>query len=43
MRVDDSVVRTFEGRERVLRRSRGFVPQAIDLENPDGRAAGFWR
>jgi hydrogenase maturation protein HypF len=30
-RVDDSVVRTFEGRERVLRRSRGFVPQAIDL------------
>jgi hydrogenase maturation protein HypF len=31
MRVDDSVVRTFEGRERVLRRSRGFVPQTIDL------------
>jgi hydrogenase maturation protein HypF len=31
-RVDDSVVRTFEGRERVLRRSRGFVPQTIDLE-----------
>jgi hydrogenase maturation protein HypF len=30
-RVDDSVTRTFEGRERVLRRSRGFVPQAIDL------------
>ena len=30
-RVDDSVVRTFGGRERVLRRSRGFVPQAIDL------------
>jgi hydrogenase maturation protein HypF len=30
-RVDDSVVRTFEGRQRVLRRSRGFVPQAIDL------------
>ena len=30
-RVDDSVVRTFEGRERVLRRSRGFVPQTIDL------------
>ena len=25
-RVDDSVVRTFEGRERVLRRSCGFVP-----------------
>ncbi len=31
MRVDDSVVRVFEGRERVLRRSRGFVPQPIDL------------
>jgi len=31
MRVDDSVVRTFEGRERVLRRSRGFAPQTIDL------------
>jgi hydrogenase maturation protein HypF len=30
-RVDDSVTRTFEGRERVLRRSRGFVPQSIDL------------
>lgn len=34
MRVDDSVVRTFEGTERVLRRSRGFVPQAIDLQVP---------
>ena len=32
MRVDDSVVRIFEGRSRVLRRARGFVPQAIDLE-----------
>jgi hydrogenase maturation protein HypF len=31
MRVDDSVVLTFQGRERVLRRSRGFVPQTIDL------------
>lgn len=34
-RVDDSVVRTFEGRERVLRRSRGFVPQTIPLETAD--------
>jgi hydrogenase maturation protein HypF len=32
-RVDDSVVRTFEGRERVLRRSRGFAPQTIPLES----------
>jgi hydrogenase maturation protein HypF len=30
-RVDDSVVRTFEGRERALRRARGFAPQAIDI------------
>jgi hydrogenase maturation protein HypF len=30
-RVDDSVVRVFDGRERVLRRSRGFVPQTVDL------------
>jgi hypothetical protein len=29
-RVDHSVVRTFEGKQRVLRRSRGYVPQAID-------------
>lgn len=31
MRTDDSVVRTFEGRERVLRRSRGYAPQTFDL------------
>ncbi len=30
-RVDDSVIRTFEGCERALRRSRGFAPQPIDL------------
>ena len=31
MRTDDSVVRTFEGRERVMRRSRGYAPQTLDL------------
>jgi hydrogenase maturation protein HypF len=34
MRVDDSVIRTFGSQERVLRRSRGYVPQAIDLKHP---------
>jgi hydrogenase maturation protein HypF len=42
MRADDSVTRTFEGRERVLRRSRGYVPRAIDLgmEVPEILACG---
>ncbi len=40
-RVDDSVVRTFEGHERVLRRSRGFVPQAIDLGTPMQEVLAF--
>jgi len=31
MRLDDSVVRPFRGREQVVRRARGFVPSAIDL------------
>jgi hydrogenase maturation protein HypF len=31
MRVDDSVVRTFEGTERVMRRSRGYAPEVMDL------------
>jgi hydrogenase maturation protein HypF len=34
MRVDDSVAQTFEGRSRVLRRSRGYAPQPIDLGAP---------
>jgi hydrogenase maturation protein HypF len=34
MRTDDSVVRTFEGTERVMRRSRGFAPQTMDLGRP---------
>ncbi len=33
-RVDDSVVRTFGGRERTLRRSRGYAPHPIDLGIP---------
>jgi hydrogenase maturation protein HypF len=30
-RVDDSIVRVFDHRERVLRRSRGYTPQSIGL------------
>ena len=33
-RVDDSVVRTFEGRLLPVRRSRGFAPDPIDLRMP---------
>ena len=33
-RVDDSVVRSFEGREYPVRRSRGFAPEPIDLGMP---------
>jgi hydrogenase maturation protein HypF len=31
MRADDSVARTFESEERVLRRSRGYAPGTLDL------------
>ncbi len=42
MRADDSVVRVVLGRERVLRRARGHVPDAIDLgfEAPEILAVG---
>jgi hydrogenase maturation protein HypF len=33
-RVDDSVVRTFRGKEYLLRRSRGYAPAPIDLGIP---------
>jgi hydrogenase maturation protein HypF len=33
-RVDDSVVRVFEGKERVLRRSRGYAPHPVTLPFP---------
>ncbi len=33
-RVDDSVVRILEGRERTLRRSRGYAPRPIELGFP---------
>jgi hydrogenase maturation protein HypF len=36
MRVDDSVVRIFEDSPRVLRRARGFAPEAISLAEDNG-------
>jgi hydrogenase maturation protein HypF len=39
MRTDDSVVHAFEGRERVLRRSRGYAPQTLELGT---RCRRFW-
>ncbi len=36
MRVDDSVVRVFEEKPRVLRRARGYAPEAIRLDHEVG-------
>lgn len=36
MRADDSVVQVLLGKERVMRRARGHVPEAIDLGLPKG-------
>jgi hydrogenase maturation protein HypF len=35
-RIDDSVIRIFDSKERVLRRSRGYAPFPIHLELPMG-------
>ena len=42
MRADDSVVRIFEGEERVMRRSRGYTPETLDVgrEMPELLAVG---
>jgi hydrogenase maturation protein HypF len=42
MRADDSVVRIFGGSERVMRRSRGYAPETLDLgrELPEVLACG---
>jgi hydrogenase maturation protein HypF len=34
IRTDDSVVRPFRGRETILRRSRGYVPEPVTLHQP---------
>lgn len=40
-RADDSITRVFAGRERVLRRARGFAPQSIDMGGPMREIAAF--
>ena len=40
-RADDSVVKIMDGRERILRRSRGYVPSAINLDDNAGGIVAF--
>lgn len=42
MRADDSVVRCFQGSERLLRRARGYAPETLDLRRtvPEMLAVG---
>ncbi len=36
-RCDDSVIKIVNGRPAFIRRSRGYVPRPVKLENPDGK------
>ncbi len=40
MRADDSVIRWYEGAPRLIRRARGYAPEAIDLGIETGGALG---
>jgi hydrogenase maturation protein HypF len=40
MRADDSVTRWFDGAPRLIRRARGYAPEAIDLGFEPGEALG---
>jgi hydrogenase maturation protein HypF len=40
-RVDDSVIRAFDGKERLIRRSRAYAPLALDLGGPVEEVVAF--